>query len=66
VPGYGAQGGGADDVRSLLNARGAGVLVNSSRAILYAHQDLRMGYREAAKEAASRARDELRAVVDSI
>jgi orotidine-5'-phosphate decarboxylase len=66
VPGYGAQGGGVDDVRSLLNARGAGVLVNSSRGVLYAHEDSRMGYREAAREAASHARDELRAVVDSI
>jgi orotidine-5'-phosphate decarboxylase len=53
-------------VRSLLNARGAGVLVNSSRGVLYAHEDSRMGYREAASESASRARDELRAVVDSI
>ena len=66
VPGYGAQGGKSDDVRSLLNASGAGVLVNSSRAVLYAHEDSRIGYREAAREAASRAREELRAVVDSI
>jgi orotidine-5'-phosphate decarboxylase len=61
VPGYGAQGGGAGDVRSLLNVRDAGVLVNSSRGVLYAHEGSRMGYREAARAAASRARDELRA-----
>jgi orotidine-5'-phosphate decarboxylase len=61
VPGYGAQGGGAGDVRSLLDARGAGVLVNSSRGVLYAHEGSQMGYREAAREAASRVRDELRA-----
>jgi orotidine-5'-phosphate decarboxylase len=62
VPGYGAQGGGAGDVRSLLNARDAGVLVNSSRGVLYAHEGSRLGYREAAREAASRARNELRSV----
>ena len=62
VPGYGAQGGGAGDVRSLLNDRVAGVLVNSSRGVLYAYEGSQRGYREAAKEAAIRARDELRAV----
>ena len=62
VPGYGAQGGGAGDVRSLLNARGAGVLVNSSRGVLYAYESSQRGYREAARQAASRTRDELRAV----
>jgi orotidine-5'-phosphate decarboxylase len=66
TPGYGAQGGGADDVRSLFNARGAGVLVNSSRGVLYAHEGSRMGYREAAREAAGRTRDELRAIGASI
>jgi orotidine-5'-phosphate decarboxylase len=62
VPGYGAQGGGAAGVRSLLDRKGAGVLVNSSRGVIYAHEGSRLGYREAAREAAGRARDELRAV----
>ena len=62
VPGYGAQGGGAADVRSLRDDRGAGVLVTSSRDVLYAYEGSPRGYREAAKEAASRARDELHAV----
>jgi orotidine-5'-phosphate decarboxylase len=66
VPGYGVQGGGAGDVRSLLNTRGAGVLVNSSRSVLYAHEGSRMGYREAARVAASRARDDLRAIGASV
>lgn len=59
APGYGAQGGGASGVRSMLNAEGAGVLVNSSRGILYAHEDSELGYREFAREAARRAREEL-------
>jgi len=36
VPGYGAQGAGADEVRPAFLAGGRGALVNSSRGILYA------------------------------
>jgi orotidine-5'-phosphate decarboxylase len=60
APGYGAQGGDASSVRPLLDSGGAGVLVNSSRNILYAYESSASGYREAAKEAARQARDELR------
>lgn len=62
APGYGAQGGGAEGVRSLLDARSAGVLVNSSRGILYAHEGSGLDYREAARQAARSARDELRGI----
>jgi orotidine-5'-phosphate decarboxylase len=62
APGYGAQGGDASDIRHLLNGEGAGVLVNSSRGLLYAYEGSRAGYREAAREASRRARDELRHV----
>jgi orotidine-5'-phosphate decarboxylase len=58
-PGYGAQGGHASGVRLLLDRRGGGVLVNSSRNILYAYERSAAGYREAAREAARKARDEL-------
>ncbi|MBD0355786.1 MAG: orotidine-5'-phosphate decarboxylase [Rubrobacter sp.] len=60
VPGYGAQGGDATGVRHLLNKRGAGVLVNSSRGILYAYEGSQVGYLEAAREASRTARNELR------
>ena len=63
APGYGAQGGDASGVRQLLDERGGGVLVNSSRGIIYAYQRSEIGYREAAREAARSARDELRRVV---
>ena len=66
VPGYGAQGGGAGDVGPMLNDRNAGVLVTSSRGVLYAYEGSQKGYREAAREAASRTRDELRAVTTPI
>jgi orotidine-5'-phosphate decarboxylase len=59
-PGYGVQGGDASGVRPLLDRRGGGVLVNSSRSILYAYQNSDSGYEKAAGEAARRTRDELR------
>ncbi len=59
-PGYGAQGGDATGVRPLLDRRGGGVLVNSSRNILYAYEDSASDYKAAAGEAARRTRDELR------
>ncbi|MCE7974702.1 MAG: orotidine-5'-phosphate decarboxylase [Leptolyngbya sp. PLA1] len=39
VPGYGAQGGTAEDIRALLTARRDGVLVTASRSIIYAPGD---------------------------
>ena len=62
APGYGAQGGGADGVQALLDARGGGVFVNSSRALIYAYESSEKGYREAAREAARKAREDLRAI----
>ena len=38
VPGFGAQGGSAADVAGAFDERGFGALVNSSRAIIFAHQ----------------------------
>jgi orotidine-5'-phosphate decarboxylase len=41
VPGYGAQGGTADDIRALLDGRhetGGGVLVTASRSVIYAFE----------------------------
>ena len=37
VPGYGAQGGGAEDILPCFEGDGLGAIVNSSRAILYTH-----------------------------
>ena len=59
-PGYGAQGGDASAVRPLLDRQGRGVLVNSSRSILYAYENSASDYKQAAREAARRTRDELR------
>jgi orotidine-5'-phosphate decarboxylase len=59
-PGYGAQGGDTSGVRPLLDRHGRGVLVNSSRSILYAYETLATDYREAARDAARQTRDKLR------
>ena len=44
VPGFGAQGGAADDVRAAFDDQGLGAIVNSSRHIIFAHE--RAEYRE--------------------
>lgn len=55
VPGYGAQGAGADDVRACFNDDGLGAIVNSSRGIIYAYESNDVygeaGYAEAARVA---------------
>ena len=65
-PGYGAQGGDTSGVRPLLDRGDGGVLVNSSRCILYAHEGSTSDYKNAAREAARKARDELRLVASGL
>ncbi len=63
VPGYGTQGGGADDVLPCFNRDGYGAIVNSSRAILFAWEEQGRSEREfasAAREAALAMREALR------
>ena len=61
APGYGAQKGDASGVRALLDKRGTGVLVNSSRGILRAFEAPDSGdYKSAARAAARRMREDLR------
>lgn len=68
IPGYGAQGGKAEDVALYLN-EGNGGVVNSSRAILLAYkkQDGReKEFALCAREEAIRMRDEIRAAVENL
>lgn len=44
VPGYGAQGGSAEAVRELCDSRGLGVVVNSSRGVLYGNEPIGESY----------------------
>ncbi|MGG7058474.1 orotidine-5'-phosphate decarboxylase [Clostridium nigeriense] len=68
IPGYGAQGGKAEDVALYLNDGNGGV-VNSSRAILLAYKKQEGREKEfalCAREEAIRMRDEIRAAVESL
>lgn len=68
VPGYGAQGGTAEDIRGMLRpARtgpgDAGVLVTASRSIIYAFQPAAPDWQAQVRAAAVRLRDEIAGVV---
>lgn len=62
VPGYGAQGGTAEDVRHAFQENGRGAIVNSSRGIICAWQKTGKNgedYQEAARSAAIAMRDDI-------
>lgn len=65
VPGFGAQGGTADDVVGAFDPQtGYGAIVNSSRQIMYAYQgNETMTPQEAQAQAAMQARDALNAAL---
>lgn len=65
VPGYGAQGGTAEDVAYAFDPYGRGAIVNSSRGIMCAWQKTGkdgLDYGEAARQAALAMRDDIRAI----
>lgn len=63
VPGYGAQGAGAQDCKPCFDAHGRGAIVNSSRGIIFAFGKSRgPGWEKAVADAARKMRDELEAV----
>lgn len=63
VPGYGAQGGTAQNVKNCFNKDGLGAVLNSSRGIIYAWQQsdrfTEKDYAEAAREAVLKMKKEL-------
>jgi orotidine-5'-phosphate decarboxylase len=63
VPGYGAQGGGVDDVKPCFNDDGLGAIVNSSRGIIFAYEKSdkygEKDYAKAAREAAQKMNKDL-------
>lgn len=67
VPGYGAQGGTAEDVRACFNDDGLGAIVNSSRGIIFAYEkDANYSEKEfdqAARAACIKMRDDLARVL---
>ena len=65
IPGFGAQGGTADDVRVGFGAGGLGAVVNSSRGIIFAYEKdtQTQDWQTAVARAAQDMRDQLQAVV---
>lgn len=62
VPGYGAQGGGADDAIHCFNSDGLGAIVNSSRGVIFSYKKKGTeDYASAASEAAENMKKELTA-----
>ncbi len=67
VPGYGAQGGGAEDVKPCFNKDGLGAIVNSSRGIIFAYEKSEEhdgeSYAEAARDAVLAMKADLESVL---
>jgi orotidine-5'-phosphate decarboxylase len=68
IPGYGAQGGTAEDIRGMLRAKragaaDAGVLVTASRSIIYAFERDATDWAEQVRGAAVTLRSEIAAIV---
>jgi orotidine-5'-phosphate decarboxylase len=62
VPGFGAQGAGAEEVRPHFLSGGRGAVVNASRSVIYAYEkDPEHSWQEAIARAAARARDAIEA-----
>lgn len=62
VPGYGAQGGGAEDVKFAFDQKGIGAVINSSRGIMCAWQKQNAPeskFAQAARQEALRMRDDI-------
>lgn len=67
VPGYGAQGAGAEDIKNSFNADGLGAIINSSRGIIFAYQKPEyhgMSYNEAARKATIAMKDDINSVLN--
>ena len=63
VPGYGAQGGGVEDVLPCFNSDGAGALVTASRSVMYAFTPNDARWNESVANAAAKFADEVGSAV---
>jgi orotidine-5'-phosphate decarboxylase len=59
VPGYGAQGGGIDDVLPCFKSDGAGALVTASRSVIYAFEPNDPNWMKSVADAAAKFADEV-------
>ena len=65
VPGYGAQGGTADDVRACFTSPQRGALITASRSVIYPKAAAGVAWEQAIREAARVFADEIRAIAPS-
>ena len=65
VPGYGAQGGTADDVRACFTSPQRGALITASRSVIYPKAAAGVAWERAIREAARVFADEIRAIAPS-
>lgn len=63
VPGYGAQGGTAEDVRASFNRDGTGAIVTASRSVIYAFDEGASDWDDAIGHAAARFADDVRGII---
>jgi orotidine-5'-phosphate decarboxylase len=64
VPGFGAQGGGADDVKACFKPDGTGAIITASRSVIYAHEaSPRNRWQTAVNEAAKDLNRQIRSVL---
>jgi orotidine-5'-phosphate decarboxylase len=63
VPGYGAQGAGADALCGIAAGAAAGFVVNASRSVIFAWQEDGVDYKRAAARAAESMRSDLAAII---
>jgi orotidine-5'-phosphate decarboxylase len=69
VPGYGAQGGKAEDIALAFDNNGSGAIINSSRALMCAYKNTfcdEREYAQAAKAEALRMRDEINSFIPPV
>lgn len=63
VPGFGAQGGGADDVRACFKPDATGALITASRSVIYAFEPSDSNWQRAVAVAAEQLRNEIAAIL---
>jgi orotidine-5'-phosphate decarboxylase len=59
VPGFGAQGGGAEDVKACFKGDGTGALITASRSVIYAFDQDDRNWQRTVAEAAAKLRDDI-------
>ncbi len=66
VPGFGAQGGKADDVKACFNSDGQGAIITASRSVIFAYEKDKDGpWQKAVEKAAIEMKREVKAVMGS-